>query len=288
MDIKGSRAVVTGGASGIGLAMVEELLARGARVVVADIDGDRARRVAEQHPGASGARCDVSVHAEVEALCDHAYRELGGVDLVFANAGVNLSGPLLKATPQELDWVFGVNVRGIWSTLSIFANRMIEAGHPGRICVTASEHALGLQHLGAGLYTASKQAVLGLADVFAAELPPSVGLSVFCPGLVATELHLSRRHSPFPAADPADLAFSAAILARGMPASEAARAAIDAVMRGDPLIVSHSTSVTAARKRAEHVEAAFAAQAPWTDDGERYNVNNVIAAVMSENEARRA
>lgn len=278
-----ARAVVTGGASGIGRALVEALVAGGARVVVADIDGSKARDVAAAVGGGTvAAACDVSRHEDVEALARTAEESLNGVpNLVFANAGAMLGRPVLKATVDELDWIVGVNVRGAWSTLSVFARRMIAAGTEGRLCVTASEHSLGMQHAGAGLYTATKHAVLGLADVLRAELPPTVGLTVFCPGLVATDLPRTQRLGPG-RGDPRREAFAEAVQARGMPPSEAAAACLAGVARGDFLVVTHAASFKAAQARAREVEAAFAAQAPWTEDADRYDVNRVIAAVAAE------
>jgi NAD(P)-dependent dehydrogenase (short-subunit alcohol dehydrogenase family) len=282
MNFDGKRAVVTGGASGIGRALVEQLVASGARVVVADIDHERAAAVAEEAGnGAVPLACDVSDHGAVEALSSQAELALGGVDLVFANAGVSLSGPLLGATAREFDWIFGVNVRGVWSTASVFAGRMAQLGQPGHICMTASEHAIGLQHPGAGLYTAGKHAVLGLADVLRAELPGHIGVSCFCPGLVATDIHLSRRHGPLPQASPESLAFAAALMAQGMAPEAVARSALEGVARGDFLIVTHPSSLAAATRRHEELVAAFAEQAPWSADADRYDVNKVAAALMS-------
>lgn len=283
MRISGSRALVTGGASGIGRAIAQTLAVRGCRVLVADIDGGRAGAIAaELGPETVGVQCDVSDHAAVERLADDADRLLGGFDLVFANAGVSVGGPLLDADPAELDWIFGVNVRGIWSTASVFGRRLRSSGRPGHLCLTASEHALGLQHAGMGLYTATKHAVLGLADVLRAELPPSIGVSILCPGLVSTELHLSKRHGPLPPDDDARLAMAGAVMARGMSAEIIGQAAVNGVERGDFLIVTHPSSAQAAQKRGEEIAAAFKAQAPWSADAERYSVNSVIATVMQD------
>ena len=286
MHISGIRAVVTGGASGIGRAIAEQLVARGCKVLIADIDGKRASDVAASLAhGAIGAHCDVAEHGSVQGLADLAVGSFGGIDLVFANAGVSVGGPLLDATPAELDWIFGINVRGVWNTTSVFGRIMRDNRTPGQICITASEHALGLQHTGIGLYTASKHAVLGLADVMRSELPANIGISVLCPGLVATELHLSKRHGPIAQDDDATLAFGQAIMDRGMAANEIARAALEGVQRGDFLIVTHPTALAAADRRHEEIAAAFAAQAPWSDEAARYEVNNVIAAVTEGLEA---
>jgi NAD(P)-dependent dehydrogenase (short-subunit alcohol dehydrogenase family) len=283
MVSSGNSAVVTGGASGIGRALVEELVERGWKILFADINTDQAEKLAREiGPQALWAKCDVADHASVENLASLAERTLGEVHLVFANAGVGGSGPLLEGTPEELDWIYGINLRGVWSTTSVFARQMIRRGHPGRICVTASEHAFGLQHAGSGFYTASKHAVLGLAEVFRAELPPSVGISVFCPGLVSTNIHLSNRRSPRPRQDPAREAFAGALMERGMPPREIARAAVEGVLRGDFLIVTHPSSLAAATARFEEISEAFAAHAPWTPDAERYDVKAVMAALRAE------
>jgi NAD(P)-dependent dehydrogenase (short-subunit alcohol dehydrogenase family) len=287
MDFVGKRAVVTGGASGIGRALAYELVQRGYRVILADIDGAKAEAAAaELGPQAVGTMCDVRNHNSVRSLATYAEQELGAVDLVFANAGVSLGGPLIEATPAEFDWIFGINVRGAWSTVAVFAQQMIMRGHRGRICVTASEHALGLQHPGAGFYTATKQALLGLTDIFRAELPPTVSISAFCPGLVSTEIHLSRRRGPRPPIDPAREAFAGEIMARGMPAREAAVAAVEGALRGDFLIVTHPGSRTAAETRFADITAAFERQAPGPPESDPYDVRAAIAAATSNTIAR--
>lgn len=280
MQIAGRIAVVTGGASGIGRAIAAELVARGARVVVADIDGARAAEVAAQLGGGTiGVACNVADQASVEALADAAERSLGPVDLVFANAGVSIAGPLIDATPQALDWIFGVNVRGTWNTAAVFARRLRDSGRAGHICLTGSEHSLAMQSAGMGLYTATKQAVFGLAEVLRAELPADIGISLLCPGLVETELHLSKRHGPLPQDDAAAQAFGGAIMARGMPAAAIGRAAVDGVARGDFLIVTHATALPPAQARHDKVVAAFAAQAPMTEEAARYAIEAIIADV---------
>ncbi|TFU05484.1 SDR family oxidoreductase [Polymorphobacter arshaanensis] len=289
MQISGKIAVVTGGASGIGRAIATELLARGAKVVIADIDGARAALVAaELGGGAVGVACDVADRASVEALADATESSFGPADLVFANAGVSVSGPLIDATPQALDWIFGVNVRGTWNTAAVFARRMRDTESAGHICLTGSEHSIGMQSAGMGLYTATKQAVLGMADVLRAELPANIGVSILCPGLVETELHLSKRHGPLEQDDAAAQAFGGAIMARGMPAAGIGRAAVEGVARGDFLIVTHATALAAAEARHAEVLAAFAAQAPMTAEAARYAIDQIIADVGAQWAARGA
>jgi NAD(P)-dependent dehydrogenase (short-subunit alcohol dehydrogenase family) len=281
MNHMGKRVVITGAASGIGKALAESLAAQGARLVLADIDSERVKALAAGLNGAIALGCDVSDHASVEALAGAAQAELGGIDLVFANAGTILNGPLVKSTPEEFDWLMGVNLRGAWSSLTVFARALLAQDEGGRICVTASEHSLGLQHTGAGIYTASKQAVLALAEVMRAELPEKIGISVFCPGLVSTGLADAARpgHLRQPTDHQRD--FSRAVQAQGMSAAEAAVAAIAGTCQGDFLIVTHPNSFAAAQIRYAEIEAAFASQAPVGDDASRYDVNRIVAELMT-------
>lgn len=289
MKTSESRAVITGGGSGIGRAIASELARRGCRVMIADIDADRANAVAaEIGAGAVGVRCDVADHNDVIALANHADAVIGGVDLVFANAGVSVGGPLLDTSPEALRWILDVNVGGVWNTASVFGRRWRDAGAAGRLCLTGSEHSLGMQHAGMGLYTTTKMAVLGMADVLRAELPAAIGVSLLCPGLTDTELYLSRRTGPLPQDPDVLLAFAGAVMERGMSADEVARAAVNGIERGDFLIVTHAASFPAAARRHDEIAAAFAVQAPPSPEAARYEVNAVIAEVGREWAARRS
>lgn len=279
-NLQDARVVITGAASGIGRALAESLAAQGARLVLADVDYERVRALAAGLDCAVAVHCDVSDHAAIEALADAAQAELGGIDLVFANAGTICNGPLIKSTPEEFDWLMGVNLRGAWSSLTVFARRMLAQDGGGRICVTASEHSLGVQHPGAGIYTASKQAVLALAEVLRAELAEQVGISVFCPGLVATGLADAVRPAHLPQPKDRQRELSRAVQAQGMSPAEAAEAAIAGTCRGDFLIVTHPNSLAAAQHRHAEIEQAFAAQAPADGDVARFDVNRIVAELM--------
>ena len=285
MDFTNKRAVVTGAAAGIGRGIAAELAARGARVLLADIDADRlAEAAAAIGETASWQVCDVSDHTQVETLAATAAERMGGCDLVFANAGVIANGRMVKMQPAEVDWILGVNVRGTWSTASVFARMMIEQGG-GHVVMTGSEHSLGFQHAGAAIYTASKHAVLGLAEVLRAEAPDGLKVSVFCPGLVGTALGSGPRPEGL-APPPRQSEANQMIQARGMSAEEVARRALDGVAAGEFYIVTHPHSLHAAQRRFAEIEAAFARQAPWFDGAEKWDVNTVVAEVTAELKAR--
>lgn len=276
------RAVVTGAASGIGRAIAQNLAARGVSVIVSDVnEAGLAETLASLTPNCRSFICDVADHAAVEALAAFAMDTMGGCDLLFANAGVIAAGRYTKSTPAEASWILGVNIGGVWNTTSIFARMMEAQPEGGRICMTGSEHSLGFQHAGAALYTASKHAVLGLAEVLRAESPAQVSVSIFCPGLVGTALGAGPRPEGLPAVE-RNVAMSARIQARGMSAEEAARDAVEGTLRGDFYIVTHSHTIQAAERRLEEMKAAFAAQAPWSRNEDHYEVDKVITAVAAE------
>ena len=282
LPLANTRAVVTGAASGIGRAIAQDLSARGARVIACDINvAGLADTLSTLGEGCSTRLCDVSDHAQVEALAEHALATLGGCDLLFANAGVIAPGRYTGMTVAEVDWILGINIRGVWSTTAVFARMMEQQPEGGRICFTGSEHSLGYQHAGAAIYTASKHAVLGLAEVLRSETPDKLSVSIFCPGLVGTALGGGERPDGLPTQQ-RNPDMSARIQARGMPVTEAARDAVDGTLRGDFYIVTHSHTIRAAEVRLAEIQSAFDAQAPWDRNRDRYEVNGVIAAVVAE------
>ncbi len=199
---EGIVAVVTGAGSGIGRALATALVQRGAKVALADIDTDRARAVAtELGDRCQNFGCDVSVRAQVDALARDVVAEFGGVNLVFANAGVAVGGTVVDAKPQEFEWMFEVNVGGTFSTMQAFVPHLLatsKAGGLAHFVATGSENSLGVPNGSpSSVYTATKHALLGLTDAFRRDLHGSgVGVSIFCPGVVNTDIWDSRRTRP--------------------------------------------------------------------------------------------
>jgi NAD(P)-dependent dehydrogenase (short-subunit alcohol dehydrogenase family) len=196
-------AVITGGASGIGLAIGRALAERGARVILADIELDRAEAAAEKiGTNTVSMPLDQADEASIAALADRAFSHLGKVDAVFANAGVGAGGPLHTTPQRNVDWVLAVNVLGpIWLARH-FAPPMAEQPTKSRFVVTGSEHSLGLPSRGgqASIYTASKHAVLGVAETLRRDLAETnVDVSIICPAVVTTDIWnpLRNRHERF-------------------------------------------------------------------------------------------
>lgn len=198
-------AVVTGAASGIGLAISTALAARGVRVVMADIDGDRlADAAAQVSPEATATKpTDVSDARAVAALRDFALDKFGRVDLVFNNAGVTLPFvPMWEYSRSDWEWLMGINLWGVINGIEAFVPHLVERGS-GHVINTASMAGVSIIPRN-GAYNAAKHAVVSLSETLNAELAsagPDLHASVLIPGLVPTRIaETSARRSQAPAA----------------------------------------------------------------------------------------
>jgi meso-butanediol dehydrogenase/(S,S)-butanediol dehydrogenase/diacetyl reductase len=186
-DLKGQRVVVTGGASGIGLATVRRFVEEGCQVVVLDRDEARFAEVRRDLAELSGLiAVDV---ADPRAVVD-AFREVdervGGVDVLVVNAGVSVRHPFLDITPEEWRSVMSVNLDGAFYCAQAAARRMTGQGR-GVILMTASTNGV-VGHPMYADYNASKAGVILLAKSMALELAPAVRVNAVCPGYVLTPM----------------------------------------------------------------------------------------------------
>ena len=200
-DFAGKVAVVTGGASGIGLGLARRFGAEGMRVVIGDIEeGPLAAAVAELSDAGvevEGVVTDVSDAAQVQALADAAVARFGGVHVVCLNAGVGSGGLSWETTTDTWEWVLGVNLWGVINGIRSFVPLLMQqdAGH---IVNTASVAGLVAGPF-MGPYNASKHAVVALSETLLHELAMSAGhvhVSVLCPGWVNTRIGESGRNRP--------------------------------------------------------------------------------------------
>ncbi len=199
-DLKGKVAVVTGGASGIGEALVHAFAEVGMNVVVADIEEQKAEAVAKRYSGPGvrclGMRVDVTSPDSVRALADHCYAELGAVHLLCNNAGVLLMGPQADMIAGDWRWTFDVNVMGVALGLEHFLPRMREQGGPAHVVNTAS--VTGLRGAsGTFIYSATKAAVLSISESLREELAGTpIGVSVVLPSDIRSQIVASQRNRP--------------------------------------------------------------------------------------------
>ena len=185
--IAGKRAIVTGGATGIGFAIAAALSQAGARVAIGDLNEQGARDAAGRlGNGALGFAIDVRKRASVEQAFAAILDSLGGYEILCANAGVSTMNLVVDLTDQEWDFNFDVNARGVFLTNQIAARYFLKQGVKGVIVNTASLAAKWgapwLAH-----YSASKFAVMGFTQGLARELAPhGIRVNCVCPGFVKT------------------------------------------------------------------------------------------------------
>jgi NAD(P)-dependent dehydrogenase (short-subunit alcohol dehydrogenase family) len=186
-------AVVTGGASGIGLAMTELMLRFGATVIIADINETKlnteAARLAEKYPGRIfGKKTDISKAGEVEALVNYAVEKGGRLDFMFNNAGMGLAKPIDEITMDDWKFAFDVNFYGaLYGSLAALRVMRAQVGG-GHIANTASGIAFSPMPLQA-MYSATKAALHGLTLALRAELwDENIFLHSVIPGTVATPM----------------------------------------------------------------------------------------------------
>ncbi len=199
-DFDGRVAVVTGAGRGMGAAFARGLVARGARVVIGDIDegtvSATAAQIAADRPGSVvGLRVDVSVAADHDALAERALSEFGRLDHWVNNAGVFPQAAALDVDAESFRRTFGVNVDGVLFGMQSAGRVMVRAGH-GSIVNMASVGGLRVR-AGRSAYGASKAAVDHLTRFFATELGASgVRVNAVAPGFVATEMTQWVRDEP--------------------------------------------------------------------------------------------
>lgn len=186
-DLAGKKAIITGGATGIGLAIAQSLAAHGVTVAIADLNLESAQKAVESiGSGHHAIAMDVSNRVSVEAGFAELEAMLSGYDILIANAGVSTMNRAVDITDEEWDFNFNVNTRGVFLTNQAAARHFTTTNTNGVIVNTASLAA----KVGAPLlahYSASKFAVLGWTQALARELAPAgIRVNAVCPGFVKT------------------------------------------------------------------------------------------------------
>jgi NAD(P)-dependent dehydrogenase (short-subunit alcohol dehydrogenase family) len=264
----GKVAVVTGAASGIGRGLATCFAQQRMRVVLADVEEPALAKAAVELE-AAGAEVvavptDVSDPASVAALAEAAHRRFGHVHVLCNNAGVAAGGggnAIWAATARDWQWGLGVNLMGVIHGIQAFVTRMLEHGEEGHIVNTSS--VLGLQSGPGSVYGVSKHAVTRLTEGLYYELrarKARIGVSLLCPGLVATHIVGSDRNRPAalrneaPAAiDPEELRrrrdfAQKHFLEHGMPPERVAQTVLEAIRARRFYILTHPEDV---KKRVE-------------------------------------
>lgn len=197
-ELAGRTAFVTGGASGIGLALGPALAEAGMQVMLADIEPTPLAAAVESlkgiGPDVRGVVCDVADPGSVDHAAKMSFEAFGKVHVVCNNAGVISSGGIDNISLGEWRWVMDVNMMGVLHGIHAFLPHMRAHGEGGHILNTASMAGM-LNRLGLSPYSASKFAVVSMSEGLALELKPlRIGVSVLCPGFVRTRIMESERH----------------------------------------------------------------------------------------------
>ncbi len=253
-------AVVTGAASGIGLALAERFAAEGMKVVMADIETAALTQAAEglrrKAPAVLATRVDVSRHDEVEGLARETYAAFGAAHVVCNNAGVAVIGAAHEHTLADWQWVINVNLWGVIHGVRAFLPRMLAGGDEGHVVNTASMAGLTTAPF-MSVYDVTKHGVVALSESMFKELAVTgapIGISVVCPGLIDTNIMRSSRNRPEELAEegkagPMAQAFGQALadrLAGGYPPSEVAEQVLQGIREGRFYIVPAQPEVKSA------------------------------------------
>jgi NAD(P)-dependent dehydrogenase (short-subunit alcohol dehydrogenase family) len=246
-SLRGRTAVVTGAASGIGRALALRLGREGMNLVLADVDRRRLKEVAAALPGALAVATDVSKMADVERLAGEAYARFGKVHLLCNNAGIAAFGSVWELPIARWRSVLGVNLWGVIHGCVAFVPRMLAQGGQAHVVNTASMAGL-VTAPSAGAYNASKHAVVALSETLVQDLAlarAKIGVSVLCPGWVATRIVASERG---PAAE-----VVRSLVEHGLSADTVADQTVKAIRQGQFYVLTHPEMAPAVRRRAEQI-----------------------------------
>ncbi len=201
MNLKDKAAIVTGGARGIGRAIVQRLAEAGADVMIGDFRIDEAQGAASEIQKATGrricaVRADVTDLEQVEALRDRTIEAFGKIDVLVNNAGWDRLMPFLKTTPELWDKIIAVNYKGVIHTCYAILPHMTQRKQGSIVNISSDSARVG--SMGEAIYSGSKAAVVAFSKTLAREhARDNIRVNVICPGLADTPLLSEIQQEPF-------------------------------------------------------------------------------------------
>jgi len=269
--LNGKTAFVTGGASGIGLALGRAFAEAGMKVMLADVEAgalEKALQTLSNHGNRMrGIQCDVGDAESVERAARATFDAFGNVHVVCNNAGVAAGGGLDNISLDNWRWVVDVNLMGVVHGIKSFLPHMLKHGEGGHIVNTASMAGM-VNNMGFSPYAATKFAVVAMSEGLAMRLrPQGIGVSVLCPDFVRTGIGESGRNRParYGAAPPLDPASPAAQLVAeiarqletGIDPAEVAGKVLAAIRNGELYIFTHPNMRQSVDGRFAAIQAAM-------------------------------
>jgi NAD(P)-dependent dehydrogenase (short-subunit alcohol dehydrogenase family) len=270
-EFKGKTAFVTGGASGIGLAMAKAFAEEGMNVMLADVEPgalDSALKDFGQYGNhVRGVACDVADPDSVERAAQTTFTAFGKVHVVCNNAGVAAGGGIDRISVDNWRWVVDVNLMGVMYGVRSFLPHIREHGEGGHIVNTASMAGM-INNMGFSPYAATKFAVVAMSEGLRMQLAPfGIGVSVLCPDFVRTRIGESGRNRPerYGQTQPLDpnspAAALVAELVRGIEAgldpARVAEQVVAAIRSGELYIFTHPDMRAAVDGRFAAIQAAM-------------------------------
>ncbi len=277
-DLSGKTAVITGAASGIGLALARHAATAGMNLVLADIAPERLDAAAATLgvPDTRLAVCtaDLSLEADVRALAKVAHARFGAVHLLCNNAGVALTRLVREMRTADWEWVLGANLWSVIHGIGAFLPEMLARGEPAHIVNTASVAGL-LSTPASAAYNVSKHGVVTLSETLYHELRDEqapVGVSVLCPAWVNTGIGQAERNRPArlgansPAGDISqahEARIQKALTSGRLSADDIAAAVFSAVAEDRFYVIPHRRINEVVRRRFDDILEARNPSAAW-------------------------
>lgn len=266
-DLTGKTAFITGGASGLGLAMAHAFGGAGMNVMLADIEeaplaAARAELEARQIKTAS-VICDVADRAALTAAADATLAAFGKVHVVCNNAGVGAGGPIDQVKPGDWDWILAVNLMGVVYGMEVFTPHVRAHGEGGCFVNTASMAGM-ISVPGMEPYTATKYAVVGMSEGWAGQLAPdNINVAVLCPGFVKTKINQSgrTRQSQYGGPVPNNPTVGQSNVDNGIDPEFVGRRVLEAVQNDERYIFTHPGMRHMVEQRFDRIMAGFDAAA---------------------------
>ncbi len=284
-DLKGKTAFITGGASGLGLAMAHAFGEAGMQIMLADIDEPPlAQAVADlesRQIKVSSVICDVVSRAAVQAAADKTLETFGKVHIVCNNAGVGAGAPIDQMKPSDWDWVIDVNLKGVVYGMEVFLPMLRAHGEGGAFVNTASMAGM-VSPPGMEAYSATKFAVVAMSEGWNGQLAAeNIHVAALCPGFVRTKINQSGRTRQAQYGGPVVNPIVAGNLVdSGIDPERVGQRVLESVLAKDMYIFTHPDMRSAVQTRFARIMAAFdAADASPALAGMDYTTPDLTAGV---------